>query len=135
MNGKILLEAGSSSRKKNYLFNLKVDALSLWGLVFMKRKKLKDVFLKKPVLVFLIINFAGGLSFCQFNPPVKDGGIFNFNLENDVWLKQDDGYTNGLLLGWISPQLDGEKHSHFLRFFYWLNAWILKGDLRKLAKV
>jgi len=101
----------------------------------MRKDSLKEIFLKKLVLSIWLINLAGAISFCQFCPPVKDKGIFRFNLENDVWLKRDDGYTNGLQLGWISPQLDGGRRSGFLSFLGRLNNRILKDGVRKSDKV
>ncbi|HNS05313.1 MAG TPA: lipid A deacylase LpxR family protein [Candidatus Saccharicenans sp.] len=55
-------------------------------------------------------------------------GNFVFNLENDVWLDRDDGYTNGLSFGWVCPPLDEESKSSWLRFLYRLNTRLLGND-------
>lgn len=47
--------------------------------------------------------------------PTGKGNLI-FKLENDVWLDQDDGYTNGLFLGWVSPPLKEKSKSSWLRF-------------------
>jgi len=52
-------------------------------------------------------------------------GNFAFNLENDVWLNQDGGYTNGLAFSWVSPRLNKESKSAWLRFLYRANTRLL----------
>jgi len=52
-------------------------------------------------------------------------GSLVFNFENDVWLNQDDGYTNGLAVSWVSPQLNRESKSAWLRFLYRANTRLL----------
>lgn len=65
----------------------------------------------------------------QFKPPAKDRGSLVFSLENDVWLKQDDGYTNGVQLMWITPELQPDSGSPFMRNLGKLNRKLL-GDTR-----
>ncbi|MBP8600220.1 MAG: lipid A deacylase LpxR family protein [Candidatus Saccharicenans sp.] len=55
-------------------------------------------------------------------------GNFVFNLENDVWLDRDDGYTNGLSFSWVSPQLEEKPKSSWLKFLYRLNTRLLGND-------
>lgn len=52
-------------------------------------------------------------------------GSLVFNFGNDTWLNRDDGYTNGLGLSWVSPQLDKKSESAWLRFLYSLNTRLL----------
>jgi len=61
--------------------------------------------------------------------PTGKGNLI-FKLENDVWLDQDDGYTNGLFLGWVSPPLEEKSKSSWLRFLYRLNTRLLGNDAR-----
>lgn len=92
----------------------------------MGKLKFINKLLKTVVSLSMLILFFRGISFGQFVPPKKDRGIFGFALENDVWLKQDDGYTNGINLSWVSPALDENTNSSFLRFLFNLNRKILK---------
>ncbi|MGB9893653.1 MAG: lipid A deacylase LpxR family protein [Candidatus Saccharicenans sp.] len=78
------------------------------------------------ILFFLLLGFTGfTLLFAQFNPPKKDRGSFSFSLENDVWINQDDGYTNGVQLMWVSPALEDNNQSSFLHFLRQLNLKFL----------
>lgn len=61
-------------------------------------------------------------------------GNFVFNLENDVWFNQDDGYSNGLAFSWVSPQLNRESKSAWLRFLYQLNTRLL-GNQKKTGNL
>ncbi len=61
--------------------------------------------------------------------PTGKGNLI-FKLENDVWLDQDDGYTNGLFLGWVSPPLEEKSKSSWLRFLYRLNTRLLGSESR-----
>lgn len=78
-------------------------------------------------LMFLFL--AGHLELqAQFRPPARDRGSLVFSLENDVWLKQDDGYTNGVQLMWITPELSQNTGSSFLRWLAGLNRNLLGGE-------
>jgi len=92
------------------------------------KKSEQTVYWIKLTLIFIFLLHSGRmLASAQLKPPTKDRGIFTFTLENDVWLYLDDGYTNGLKFGWISPQLEGGKHPGFLSFMYRLNHGLLRG--------
>ncbi|MCX8159972.1 MAG: lipid A deacylase LpxR family protein [Candidatus Saccharicenans sp.] len=76
----------------------------------------------------LLLSF--GLSFelqAQFRPPARDRGSFVFSLENDVLLKQDEGYTNGVQFMWITPELSQNSESSFLKWLAGLNRRLLGG--------
>lgn len=91
----------------------------------MEKIKLKTKFLIT-LLVFGVLNhLEAGTSSEQFRPPEPSRGIFSFTLENDVWLKRDEGYTNGINFAWISPVLNGKEKSSFIKLFYVLNHKIL----------
>jgi len=64
----------------------------------------------------------------QFKPPARDRGSLVFSLENDVWLNQDEGYTNGVQLMWVTPELRPDSGSSFLRCLAGLNRKLLGGD-------
>jgi len=70
---------------------------------------------------------AATLSYSQPRPPAKDRGSLVFSLENDVWLKQDEGYTNGVQLMWVTPELSQDTRSPFLRRLERLNQKLLGG--------
>jgi lipid A 3-O-deacylase len=44
---------------------------------------------------------------CQTRSPVRSSGTFNVRTDNDLFggIGQDQGYTNGFLLSWVSPNL------------------------------
>jgi hypothetical protein len=80
------------------------------------------------LLITLITGFflAGSLELrAQFKTPDRERGCLAFSLENDVWLKQDEGYTNGIQLMWISPVLSGESGPFFMKYLYKLNLKFL----------
>ncbi len=91
----------------------------------MYKIKLKTAFLKTLLVIAVVNCSVAAPSSGQFRPPEPPRGIFSFTLENDVWLKLDEGYTNGLNFAWISPVLNGKEKSSFLKFFYGLNRKIL----------
>ncbi|MDI6849398.1 MAG: lipid A deacylase LpxR family protein [Candidatus Saccharicenans sp.] len=66
----------------------------------------------------------------QFKPPARDRGSLVFSLENDVWLKQDEGYTNGVQFMWVTPELKPDRGSPFLRWLAGLNRRVLGGKNR-----
>ena len=77
-------------------------------------------------LIFLLILITGSsLLFAQFSPPKKERGSISFSLENDVWLNQDEGYTNGVQLMWVSPALLDNNQDSFIRFLRQLNLKFL----------
>ncbi len=81
-------------------------------------------------LVFLglyLALWAVPFSYSQPRPPAKDRGSLVFSLENDVWLKQDEGYTNGVQLMWVTPELSQDTWSPFLRRLERLNRKLLGG--------
>ncbi|MGB9907095.1 MAG: lipid A deacylase LpxR family protein [Candidatus Saccharicenans sp.] len=63
----------------------------------------------------------------QFKPPARDRGSLVFSLENDVLFKQDEGYTNGIQLMWITPELSRDTRPPFLRRLERLNRKLLGG--------
>lgn len=81
------------------------------------------------VLIFLfLVGLIWSLELrAQFRPPARDRGSLVFSLENDVLLKQDEGYTNGVQLMWITPELSLDTRSAFLRHLARLNRKLLGG--------
>lgn len=88
----------------------------------------------RPVcFLFFLLSVLSGAQVLPAQPagPSGKGGSFSFCLENDVWLKRDDGYTNGVQLMWVSPGLGEKSSSSFLRFLNRLNVRLLGQDDRK----
>ncbi len=52
----------------------------------------------------------------------KPQGVFALFIENDVFALSDGGYTNGVELDWLSPDLDTDAG----RVPYWLDVWSRK---------
>ena len=78
---------------------------------------------------FLVMNFSFSVSQpAEYPAPGGGRGSFIFNLENDVWLQRDDGYTNGIGFTWVSPPLREKQKSGLLRFLYRLNINLLGDD-------
>ncbi|MCI4444532.1 MAG: lipid A deacylase LpxR family protein [Candidatus Aminicenantes bacterium] len=71
---------------------------------------------------------AAGIEFPQNS---RGKGSLVFNLENDVWLHRDDGYTNGIGFSWVSPELKEKSKSAWLRFLYRLNILFLGDELEE----
>ncbi|MGB4705401.1 MAG: lipid A deacylase LpxR family protein [Candidatus Saccharicenans sp.] len=90
-------------------------------------RPLTVIFKKTGAVVFLLF-LVSGLLQAQFRPPVKERGSFSFSVENDVWLKQDDGYTNGVQIMWLTPRLRRDSGSGFMRTLWKLNNSILGRD-------
>ncbi len=81
------------------------------------------------VIALVLAVLAGNLkSQAQFRPPARDRGSLVFSLENDVLLKQDEGYTNGVQLMWITPELSQNSGSSFLRWLARINRGLLGAD-------
>lgn len=98
------------------------------------KKRLK-VYPGRVIIITLVLAvLAGDLrSQAQFRPPARDRGSLVFSLENDVWLKQDDGYTNGVQLMWITPELSKNSGSSFLKWLARLNRGLLGAEKTSAA--
>lgn len=79
------------------------------------------------LMIFIAVFLLAGSPWlrAQFTTSDRQKGSLAFSLENDVWLNQDDGYTNGLQFMWVSPVLSLETDSSFLRYLYKLNLKFL----------
>ncbi|MBC7361430.1 MAG: lipid A deacylase LpxR family protein [Candidatus Aminicenantes bacterium] len=105
----------------------------------MKHKAVLFLFrVKKHTLGVLFFLFLLGLNgqliavhLDEYPSRAKGKGSFVFNLENDVWFTQDEGYTNGIGFSWISPELDKKSKSPFIRFLYCLNLRFLGSEERE----
>ncbi len=96
-------------------------------------RPLTVIFQKTLAVVFPLLLVTGLLQ-AQFRPPVKERGSFSFSVENDVWLKQDDGYTSGVQFMWLTPLLDQDSRSGFLRALWKLNQNLLGHDHNLIEK-
>ncbi|WP_299983380.1 lipid A deacylase LpxR family protein [Desulfobacula sp.] len=74
---------------------------------------MKQIVFKSLVLLLLpmSITLALGPGSCE---AVEDEGTFSFYFENDLFADTDYGYTNGVKLSWISPDLTGYARSDSL---------------------
>lgn len=77
------------------------------------------------IFLFILIFSVSPELMAQFRPPARDRGSLVFSLENDVMLKQDEGYTNGVQLMWVTPELRPDSRSSFLRWLARLNRKLL----------
>jgi hypothetical protein len=77
-----------------------------------------------PLFMILILNLSPAL-FGQMPASSHDKGSFSLNLENDVFLDDDDGYTSGVELLWVLPRLSGKSSSSFIKWLYKLNIRLL----------
>lgn len=101
----------------------------------------KNIPVRYVVVWLFLLALVGNLELgAQFRPPVRDRGSLVLSLENDVWLNQDEGYTNGVQLMWITPELSQDFRSSFLQQLARLNRKLLGGgdknpgaDFKRLA--
>lgn len=97
--------------------------------MFVLAEKLyKNIPARFGLIIFFLLGLVGNLELrAQFRPPARDRGSLVLSLENDVWLKQDEGYTSGVQVMWITPELSQETRSHFLQQLAKLNRKLLGG--------
>jgi hypothetical protein len=74
---------------------------------------MKQTVFKNWVLLLLLLSIAFSLSpgLCE---AAEDRRTFSFYFENDLFADTDYGYTNGVKLSWISPDLTGYARSDSL---------------------
>lgn len=84
-----------------------------------------------PITFFLfmisILNLSLSLS-GQVSDSFRDRGSFSLNLENDVFLGGDEGYTSGVELMWVLPRLSEESSSSFIKWLAKVNTRLLGGN-------
>ena len=58
-------------------------------------------------LVLLLLSASAQAQSCQQDNPLRATGTLNLRIDNDMFggIGQDQGYSNGFLVSWVSPNL------------------------------